>query len=87
MKRFLAIATLAASLCACKSAEDKRLELSARDDAECENIGAKRDTPAYTDCRLRLKEIRAKIIAGALAAPSDSHSTVCNKTGNTTICN
>jgi hypothetical protein len=61
-------------------------KLAAQDDAYCQSIGAVKDSPQYTDCRLRVTQMRETkhnaVRAGALSGP-----VVCNRYGATTICN
>jgi len=79
MFKVFGILAVCAALCGCKSAE----EWAKADNAECESIGAQAGTQSYVDCRLRLKEMRAKIHAAEMA----DGPTVCNRVGTATICN
>jgi hypothetical protein len=73
MARFLAFAIAAiavASLAGCASPQ----QLGAQDDSACQSYGAIPGTPAYSDCRLRLAEMRnqnsdafRRSLAGGLA--------------------
>ncbi len=55
---FLACFTLLATACADPAAEKARLD--AVDNQNCIDLGFKPGTEAYGNCRLKLKEIRAK---------------------------
>lgn len=58
-------------------------KLAAQDDSYCRSIGAAKGTPSYTDCRLRVAQMREQRHAAAMAGGP----TVCNRVGYTTICN
>lgn len=74
------------TLASCKSTEEIRSELAARDDADCLSIGAKHETQAYIDCRLKIKAMRAGIIAAEAGAPRAAAPRTCQTFGNTTTC-
>ena len=63
MTRILLTATLALTLTACASAEDRAARAQAQlaaDKAECETLGFTPDTEAFSNCLLKLREIRAE---------------------------
>ena len=65
-------------------------KLAAQDDSYCQSIGAIRGTPQYTDCRLRVTQMRETKFNNARSAAASSVSggpVLCNRVGNTTICN
>lgn len=61
-------------------------KLAQQDDAYCASIGAQRGTPTYTDCRLRVTQMRETKHNTARAAAMSGGPTVCNRVGNATIC-
>ena len=64
MLRLLAFASLfALSGCAPPT-------LAEKDAKECESMGAQTGTQSYTDCRLRLKEMRSREEAARLSNPT-----------------
>lgn len=62
-------------------------KLAAQDDSYCQSIGAIKGTPQYTDCRLRVTQMRETKHNVARSAAMSGGPTVCNRVGNTTICN
>jgi hypothetical protein len=62
-------------------------KLAAQDDAYCQSIGAAKGTPQYTDCRLRVTQMRETKHNAARSAAMSGGPVVCNRVGNTTICN
>jgi hypothetical protein len=58
MQKLLTISLLALTLAACQTREERQAELDRADDARCQAFGAKRGTPAYTNCRLELERNR-----------------------------
>jgi hypothetical protein len=46
-------------LAACQTFEERRAEQDRDDDARCQQYGAKRGTPGYTQCRLDIDRNRA----------------------------
>jgi hypothetical protein len=80
MARFLALviaAIAAVSLAGCAGPQ----QLSEQDDSVCQSYGAVPATPAYSDCRLRLAEMRnqnndafRKSLAGGLANTGNGNS-------------
>ncbi len=59
MRAIAAVCLLALPLAACQTIEERRAEIDRQDDARCVSYGAKRGTPAYTNCRLELDRNRA----------------------------
>lgn len=62
-------------------------KLAQQDDAYCQSIGAQLGTPAYTNCRMQMTQMRENKHNVARAAAASGGPTVCNRVGNTTICN
>jgi hypothetical protein len=62
-------------------------KLAQQDDAYCQSIGAQLGTPTYTDCRLRVTQMRENKHNSARAVAASGGPTVCNRVGNATICN
>jgi len=66
MKRtliFSGLVLLAATLSACVTAEQRmaqQRQLDAYDDAQCQQLGFRPGSEAYGNCRLKMREIRAK---------------------------
>lgn len=61
-------------------------KLAAQDDAYCQSIGATKGTPSYTDCRLRVTQMRETKHNMARSAAMSGGPVVCNRIGTTTIC-
>jgi hypothetical protein len=59
MRRILISTALTLTLAGCQTIEERRAELDRADDARCQDFGARRGTPAYTNCRLELDRNRA----------------------------
>ncbi len=59
MKKLMAAAAAALVLAGCQTAAERQAELDRVDDARCQDFGARRGTPAYTNCRLELERTRA----------------------------
>jgi hypothetical protein len=59
MKKFAAIGFLALALAGCQTLEEQRAQINAMDDARCRELGARRGTPAYIQCRTDLDRNRA----------------------------
>ncbi len=63
MIRILLTTALALTLTACASAEDRAARAQAQltaDKTECQNLGFKPETEAFSNCLLKLREIRAE---------------------------
>jgi hypothetical protein len=58
MRRLIALSLVALTLAACQTREERQAELDRIDDQRCQAFGAKRGTPAYTNCRLELERNR-----------------------------
>jgi hypothetical protein len=58
MRRLIAF-SLAVALAGCQTRAERQAEIDRADDARCVSYGAKRGTPAYTNCRLELDRNRA----------------------------
>jgi hypothetical protein len=52
-------AMLALTLAGCQTYAERQAELDRADDARCQDFGARRGTPAYTNCRIELERNRA----------------------------
>jgi outer membrane biogenesis lipoprotein LolB len=69
----------------------KRERLNAEDDQKCQSYGAKPGSDGYVMCRTQLDTSRQQATAtrdaGAAAANAGGGPMVCNRSGNTTICN
>jgi hypothetical protein len=61
MRKLALLSLLALTLAACQTREERQAELDREDDVRCQQFGAKRGTPAYTNCRLELERNRAII--------------------------
>jgi hypothetical protein len=59
MRTLVPISFAALLLAGCQTAAERRAEIDRADDSRCIAYGAKRGTPAYTNCRLELDRIRA----------------------------
>jgi hypothetical protein len=59
MRTFLLLTTLSLALSGCQTFEEMRAEQDRADDARCQQYGAKRGTPGYTQCRLDIDRNRA----------------------------
>jgi hypothetical protein len=59
MRKFILLACLALPLAACQTIEERQAEIDRADDARCQQYGAKRGTPGYTQCRLEIDRNRA----------------------------
>jgi hypothetical protein len=59
MRTLAILALTALSLAACQTIEERQAEIDRADDARCQQYGAKRGTPAYTNCRLEIDRNRA----------------------------
>ena len=57
--RRLALLVFLLPLAACQTIEERQAEIDRADDARCLDYGAKRGTPAYTNCRLEVDRTRA----------------------------
>ncbi len=57
--RKLALLAILLQLAACQTIEERQAEIDRADDARCLDYGAKRGTPAYTNCRLEIDRTRA----------------------------
>ena len=57
--RKLALLAILLPLAACQTIEERQAEIDRADDARCQDYGAKRGTPAYTNCRLEIDRTRA----------------------------
>jgi hypothetical protein len=86
MKSLPAIVVVAAIMGGCVNAREAADRRNEEGDRFCKSIGAQPGTPSYVDCRLRVEEQfqanRRAVIAGSGGGP-----VVCNRVGNTTICN
>ncbi|CDO59506.1 hypothetical protein BN1012_Phect1292 [Candidatus Phaeomarinobacter ectocarpi] len=63
MTRILLAAALALTVSACATAEDRAARAQAQlaaDKAECQTLGFTPDTEAFSNCLLKLREIRAE---------------------------
>ncbi len=63
MTRILLAAALALTVSACATAEDRAARAQAQlaaDRAECQTLGFTPDTEAFSNCLLKLREIRAE---------------------------
>jgi hypothetical protein len=58
MRKLVILSIVALTLAACQTREERQAELDRADDARCQAFGAKRGTPAYTNCRLELERNR-----------------------------
>jgi hypothetical protein len=56
--RKLALFAIILPLAACQTLEEQREAIKRADDAQCIEYGAKRGTPAYTQCRLEIDRNR-----------------------------
>jgi hypothetical protein len=61
MRKLALLSLVAFALAACQTREERQAELDREDDRRCQDFGAKRGTPAYTNCRLELERNRAII--------------------------
>src|SRR4051794_35995027 len=61
-------------------------KLAAQDDAYCQSIGTAKGSPQYTDCRLRVTQMRETKHNVARSA-AISGGVICNRVGTATICN
>ena len=59
MRKIALLACLGLSLAGCQTFEEMRAEQDRADDARCQQYGAKRGTPGYTQCRLDTDRNRA----------------------------
>ncbi len=59
MKRLTVTLFVMLTLAGCQTIEERRAEIDRQDDARCIAYGARRGTPAYTNCRLELDRNRA----------------------------
>ena len=59
MLRILLFLALLLPLAACQTIEERQAVIDRADDARCQDYGAKRGTPAYTNCRLEIDRTRA----------------------------
>jgi hypothetical protein len=57
--RTLALLALVLPLAACQTYAERQAEIDRADDLRCQDFGARRGTPAYTNCRLELERNRA----------------------------
>ena len=76
LKRFVAAFGLIAALSGCAA------QWAKYDDAECLSMGAQPGTPAYLDCRLRIRQMRE----ARAAAIAGSGPVTCQQFGTTTTC-
>ena len=54
-------------------------KLAQQDDAYCQSIGATKGSPQYTDCRLRVTQMRETKHNAARAAAMSGGPVVCNR--------
>ena len=93
MRIFLIVALFA--LAGCKTQSERIAEQNQQDDETCKSYGLQFGTPAYADCRLRLKAKQDADAASANQAMVDaikgigqkqSVNTDCTTYGKTTSC-
>jgi hypothetical protein len=58
---------IALALAGCQTYAERQAEIDRADDARCVQFGAKRGTPAYTNCRLELE--RNRVLAAEARRP------------------
>jgi hypothetical protein len=59
MRRIAILSLAALALAGCQTIEERRAEIDRADDRRCQDFGARRGTPLYTQCRLDLDRNRA----------------------------
>jgi hypothetical protein len=59
MQKFCLFIMLTLCLAGCQTYAERQAEIDRADDARCQEFGAKRGTPLYTQCRLDLERNRA----------------------------
>jgi hypothetical protein len=59
MRKLVLLSSVTLSLAACQTIEERQAEIDRADDARCQQYGAKRGTPGYTQCRLDIDRNRA----------------------------
>jgi hypothetical protein len=57
--RAVVVAVVALTLAGCQTIEERRAEIDRADDQRCQQYGARRGTPGYTQCRIDLDRNRA----------------------------
>lgn len=58
MRKLALLSLITLTLAACQTREEWQAELDRADDARCQQYGAKRGTPGYTQCRLDIDRNR-----------------------------
>lgn len=71
------------ALASCMTREERIAAQEAKDDRQCMSYGAQKGSDAYVNCRTGLSAARTN--ADAIA--TNSGPVVCNRVGNSTICN
>lgn len=59
MYKLIPLFVAALTLSGCQTIAERQAEIDQADDARCISYGAKRGTPAYTNCRLEIDRNRA----------------------------